>query len=56
MRDKELRIRLTPEEKEQVEELIKNGKKSKLWTNNRTFLNKLIENWNTGQIKGKFIH
>jgi|YelNatPaOPRAMG01_1025707.scaffolds.fasta_scaffold16631_3 hypothetical protein len=55
VRNAEIRIRLTPEEKDIIESFIRTGKTERLWTNRRTMLNKLIEYWKQGHVKGKFI-
>jgi len=55
VRNAEIRIRLTPEEKDIIESFIHSGKTERLWTNRRTMLNKLIEYWKQGHVKGKFI-
>ncbi len=55
-RNEEIRIRVTPDEREFIKTFINNGKQDKYWKNNRTAILKLIEYWDTGHLKGKFIH
>lgn len=53
-RNSEIRIRVTAEEKQMIELFIKSGKDQKLWKNNRTALNALIDYWSINHTKGKF--